>query len=79
MWLSFALGAVGITGLVIASQKDARWRKFGWAFNLANQPLWVVFTVLNRQWGLLLLTAGYTFAYTRLLVRELRTAKTQQD
>lgn len=63
MVLSLILGIVGVTGQVVAARRP----RAGWAICLAGQPLWVLFAVTTGQYGLLLLTAGYTVAQIRLL------------
>lgn len=68
--LSLILGLVGVTGQLVASTGRQR---AGWAISLAGQPLWVVFAVVEDLYGLLLLTAGYTFSQYRLL-RQARNA-----
>ncbi len=63
MLLSLLLGVIGVTGQFVAVRRP----RAGWAICLAGQPLWVVFAVVHGQYGLLLLTAGYTAAQLRLL------------
>lgn len=60
---SYVLAAVGITGLLIAARRP----KIGWWFNIAAQMLWISYAIATRQWGFLGSSAGYTFAYIRLL------------
>lgn len=58
MELSLILGIVGVTGQIVTSRNP----RIGWAISLANQPLWIVFALTTGQYGLLLLTAGFTAA-----------------
>lgn len=62
LW-SFALAAVGITGLTIAASRP----RIGWWFNIAAQVIWISYALATRQWGFLVMSAAYTVAYTRLL------------
>lgn len=56
---------VTIIGIWLAGSH--RWE--GWAVGLGNQLLWLVFIVMFKAWGLLLLTAALSFVYTRNLLR----------
>lgn len=67
---SYALAAVGITGLLIAASRP----KVGWWFNIAAQTAWVAYAVVTRQWGFLASALAYTIAYVRLLRRAHTTA-----
>lgn len=67
MW-SYLLGAIGITGLIIARTRP----RLGWWFNIAAQVAWVWFAVDTRQWGFLAMSAGYSYAYVRLLIAAYR-------
>lgn len=60
---SFALAALGLTGLFIAATRP----KVGWWFNIAAQVVWVAYAVATRQWGFVLTAVAYAVAYARLL------------
>jgi len=60
---SYALAAVGITGLWIAASRP----RIGWRFNIAAQAVWVAYAVATRQWGFLLTAVAYALVYIRLL------------
>lgn len=62
LW-SYALAAVGITGLLIAANRP----KVGWWFNIAAQTIWVSYAFATRQWGFLASALAYAVAYIRLL------------
>lgn len=72
LW-SFALAAVGITGLLIAATRP----HVGWWFNIAAQAVWLAYAVATRQWGFVLTAVAYTVAYVRLLRRS-RPARREQ-
>lgn len=67
LW-SYALAALGITGLLIAANRP----KIGWWFNIAAQTAWVAYAVATRQWGFLASALAYAVAYLRLLRRAYR-------
>jgi hypothetical protein len=56
---SWVLATVGVTGMVIAGRKI--W--WGWLFNLANEILWVIFAVITKQYGFILMAIGYSAVY----------------
>lgn len=62
MW-SYLLAVVGITGLLVA----ARAPRVGWWFNIAAQAVWITFGAATAQYGFIVMSAGYTIAYVRLL------------
>jgi hypothetical protein len=62
MW-SYALAAVGVTGLLIAATRP----RIGWWFNIAAQVVWLAYAIATRQWGFLVTAVAYAIAYARLL------------
>lgn len=62
---SYALAAIGITGLFIAASRP----RVGWWFNIVAQVAWLAYAVASRQWGFLLTVVAYGFVYVRLLRR----------
>jgi hypothetical protein len=64
LW-SWALAAVGITGLWLAAKKP----KAGWTVALCAQALWLAYAVATRQWGFLATAVAYAVVYARLLRR----------
>lgn len=67
LW-SYALAAIGVTGLFIAATRP----RVGWWFNIVAQAAWVAYAVATRQWGFLLTAVAYTVVYVRLLRRAYR-------
>lgn len=70
LW-SYALAALGITGLLIAANRP----RVGWWFNIAAQTAWVAYALATRQWGFLASALAYVVAYVRLLRRAYRPAE----
>ncbi len=62
MW-SIALAVVGLTGLLIAARRP----RIGWWFNIAAQAVWITYGITTAQYGFIVMSAGYTVAYVRLL------------
>lgn len=62
---SYALAAMGVTGLWIAATRP----RVGWWFNIAAQALWLTYAVATRQWGFLVTAVAYAYVYARLLRR----------
>lgn len=59
--LGWALAPIGLYGMLKAGKKS-RW---GWAFSLFTQCLWLVFAIITRQWYFLPGTLGYGAVYVR--------------
>lgn len=66
-WLSLVLAFAGCAGLLLAGR--GMWQ--GWAVGLAVQPLWLLFAVATKGYGLLLTAFMYAFVYGRNLRRAL--------
>lgn len=60
LW-SWVLGALGVTGLLIAGNRV--W--WGWLINLANEVLWVVYAIVTEQYGFILMAIAYGLVYAR--------------
>lgn len=58
---SWILSAVGLTGFFLAGKKV--W--WAWYVNIANQILWLTYSLITEQYGFLVATAAYTVVFTR--------------
>lgn len=70
-WWSWALTAVGVTGIWLAGRKS----KAGWAVGFGAQGLWVAYAVATRQWGFIVSALAYGSVYARNWVRWRREAR----
>ncbi len=70
---SYILAVVGITGLLVAARRP----RVGWWFNIASQAVWITFGAVTAQYGFIVMSAGYTIAYVRLLRRAYQATPTQ--
>jgi hypothetical protein len=62
-WLSLVLAAAGCTAMLLAGRH--MWQ--GWAIGLAVQPVWAVFAVVTKGYGLLATSVMYGVVYGRNL------------
>lgn len=60
-WWSWALAAVGITGIWLAGRNN----KAGWAVGVGAQMLWLAYAVVTEQWGFLVTAVAYGAVYAR--------------
>lgn len=58
---SWALAAVGITGVWITGNKS-RW---GWLLGVIYQLAWIVYAYLTRQYSFIVVCVVYTFVYVK--------------
>lgn len=58
---SWALTAVGVTGLYLAG----RGNRLGWAVGIGAQLLWLAYALATRQWGFLASVAAYGWVHAR--------------
>lgn len=63
-WLSMILAVAGCTGLILAGR--GRW--YGWAIGLGVQPVWILFGVVTKGYGLCLTALMYGTVYARNLI-----------
>lgn len=56
-----------LSGLAIwlVSHRSAKVRRWGYIAGLAGQPFWLWTTYQAEQWGLVVLSVWYTWAWTR--------------
>lgn len=40
------------------------WRRWGFVIGVAAQPVWAYTTIVNEQWGMLILTLWYTYSWS---------------
>jgi hypothetical protein len=60
MW-SYALAAVGLTGLWLAGSGKA----LGWMVGVGAQAIWIAYAVATRQYGFIITAVAYGFVYLR--------------
>ena len=60
-WWSWALSAIGVAGFVLAGRKV--W--WAWYVNLANQALWLTYSLITGQYGFLVATGVYTVVFAK--------------
>ena len=65
MWWSWALTLVGVAGFWLAGRKV--W--WSWYVNIANQVLWLAYSLVTEQWGFLVGVAVYTWVFVGNAVR----------
>lgn len=58
---SWLLTLIGVTGFYFAGKK--KW--WCWYINIANQALWVAYSLITEQWGFLLGCAIYSWVFGR--------------
>lgn len=73
LW-SYVLTAIGVTGFVLAGRKV--W--WCWYLNIANQIIWVAYSVLTEQWGFLIGVLVYTVVFTKNAISWTREHRQQQ-
>lgn len=62
--LSLVMAAAGCLGLVLAGR--GMWQ--GWAIGLAVQPVWAIFAILTKGYGLLITCIMYGTVYGKNLI-----------
>lgn len=60
-----AIACTGCTAIYLANDHRPGWRRWASVFGLCGQPFWFYSALIAQQWGILLLTFFYTFAWWR--------------
>lgn len=58
---SWALTLIGVTGFFLAGKKV--W--WCWYLNIANQFLWLAYSIITEQWGFLVGVAVYMWVFVQ--------------
>lgn len=74
LW-SYALAAVGLTGLWLAGSGKA----LGWMVGVGAQVLWIAYAIATQQWGFILTAVAYAFVYLRGAKRARDTARREAE
>lgn len=53
----------GVTAVRLSQDEDAQRRRWAPVLGMLGQPFWVVETATNHQWGVLILTLFYAWAW----------------
>lgn len=59
------IACTGVTAIFLTQSKSRELQRFACIFGLAGQPFWIWSALLAEQWGILTLTALYTFAWCK--------------
>lgn len=63
-WLAqVGIALFGATAVYLVCQKEHRLRRWGPVFGLIGQPFWIWSSIAAEQWGILALTALYTWSW----------------
>ena len=60
LW-SWILTAIGLAGFFLAGKKI--W--WAWYVNIANQAVWLTYSLVTHQWGFLVGVVAYTIIFTK--------------
>lgn len=53
----------GLTAVYLTQQSNEHIKRYASIFGLLGQPFWIYATYTTGQWGMLFLTACYTYAW----------------
>lgn len=59
------IALTGVTAVFLTQSKREWLRRYACLFGIAGQPFWIYATWSAEQWGILALTALYTFAWAK--------------
>jgi hypothetical protein len=59
------IACTGVVSIFLTQSQHESRRRYACIFGLAGQPFWVYMTITNQQWGVLVLTVLYTWAWAK--------------
>jgi hypothetical protein len=60
-----AIALTGVTAIFLTQSRSESVRKYACLFGMVGQPFWMFSAATAEQWGILLLTFFYTFAWAK--------------
>ena len=67
--LQFFIFALGLPAIILIGRKGVLQQKIGYVCGLLSQPFWIVTAYQHRQWGILVLSCMYSFAWIEGIYR----------
>jgi hypothetical protein len=64
-WVQLGIALTGVVAIRLSQDADEQRRRFACLFGLAGQPFWIWSAWSAEQYGILLLTAFYTWAWAK--------------
>ena len=64
------IGALGVASVFLVTHKAPEVRKLASPVALLAEPAWIYSSYTTEQWGILLLTAVYTFRWSQVAYRD---------
>lgn len=65
-WIpQIGIAMFGMTAVFLVCSKEQRVRRWGPVCGLIGQPFWIWSSIAAEQWGILVLTAFYTYSWWR--------------
>lgn len=61
VWWSWGLALLGIAGMFVVGKKNP----IGWLVLIANETVWVIYSLESKQYGFLLGSFAYCVVYVR--------------
>jgi hypothetical protein len=52
----------GCSSIWLIGRKE-KWKRWGYIIGIFSQPFWIITTIHNKQWGVLLLSIWYSYAW----------------
>lgn len=54
----------GASAIWFVGRKES-WKRWGYILGLLGQPFWIYSSVVNEQWGILIMTLFYTYSWSQ--------------
>jgi hypothetical protein len=59
-----AIMIFGASAIWFVGRKE-KWSRWGYILGLCGQPFWILTTIENTQWGILIMTLFYTYSWSQ--------------
>lgn len=54
----------GASAIWFVGRKEV-WKRWGYVLGLSGQPFWIYSSIVNEQWGILIMTGFYTYSWSQ--------------
>jgi len=54
----------GASAIWFVGRKE-KWKRWGYILGLIGQPFWIYSSIVNEQWGILIMTLFYTYSWSQ--------------
>jgi hypothetical protein len=62
MILQIGIMLFGASAIWLVGRKES-WKRWGYILGMCGQPFWIISSIQNEQWGILIMTLVYAYSW----------------